>query len=84
MTQADLIYRILAIIFPVFSIVAIGYLYARYRHATDMTSGNRLNMDIFVPALIFDYMSSSNYALADYIYLSLGCLLVVLGSGIIA
>jgi len=84
MTQADLIYRILAIIFPVFSIVAIGYLYARYRHAADMSSGNRLNMDIFVPALIFDYMSSSNYALADYMYLSLGCLLVVLGSGIIA
>jgi predicted permease len=41
-------------------------------------------MDIFTPALIFDYMSASNYALADYLYLSLGCLLVVLGSGVIA
>ncbi len=84
MSHADLIYRILAIIFPVFSIVAIGYLYAHRRQDTDMSSGNRLNMDIFTPALIFDYMSGSNYALADYLYLSLGCVLVVLGSGIIA
>ncbi len=84
MSQADLIYRILAIIFPVFSIVAVGYFYARRRHDTDMSSGNRINMDVFTPALIFDYMSGSNYALADYLYLSIGCLLVVLGSGVIA
>jgi len=84
MSQVDLIYRIIAIIFPVFSIVAIGYIYARRRHDTDMSSGNRLNMDIFTPALIFDYMSGSDYALADYLYLSLGCAFVVLGSGLIA
>ena len=84
MPEADLIYRIIAIIFPVFSIVALGYLYARQRHDTDMSSGNRINMDIFTPALIFDFMSGSNYVLTDYLHLSLGCLAVVLGSGIIA
>jgi predicted permease len=84
MSQADLIYRILAIIFPVFSIVAVGYFYARFRHDTDMSSGNRINMDIFTPALIFDYMSGNSYALSDYLYLSIGCTLVVLGSGLIA
>ncbi len=84
MSQADLIYRIVAIIFPVFSIVAIGYFYARHRHETDMASGNRINMDIFTPALIFDYMSASNYALADYVMLSIGCVAVVLGSGLLA
>jgi predicted permease len=84
MSQADLIYRILAIIFPVFSIVAVGYFYARFRHDTDMSSGNRINMDIFTPALIFDYMSGNSYALSDYLYLSVGCTLVVLGSGLIA
>ena len=84
MSQADLVLRIVAIIFPVFSIVAIGFLYARFRHDTDMSSGNRINMDIFTPALIFDYMSGSDYALADYGYLSIGCLAVVLGSGLIA
>ena len=84
MTQADLIYRIVAIIFPVFSIVAIGYLYARFRRDTDMSAGNRLNMDIFIPALIFDTLSSSDYALADYLLLTLGGAVVVLGSGLVA
>jgi predicted permease len=84
MTQADLVYRIIAIIFPVFSIVAIGYLYARFRRDTDMSAGNRLNMDIFIPALIFDTLSSSDYALADYLLLTLGGAVVVLGSGLVA
>ena len=84
MPQAELIYRIVAIIFPVFSIVAIGYLYARYRRETDMSSGNHINMDVFIPALIFDTLSASDYALSDYLYLTLGGAVVVLGSGIIA
>ncbi len=84
MPQADLIYRIVAIIFPVFGIVAVGFLYARHRSDTDVSSGNRINMDVFTPALIFDSMSGSNFAPADYLYLSLGCLFVVLGSGAIA
>lgn len=84
MSQVDLIYRIIAIIFPVFGIVAVGYLYGRYRRDTDMSSGNRLNMDIFIPALIFDTLSASDYALADYLWLTLGGAIVVLGSGLVA
>ena len=84
MSQADLIYRIVAIIFPVFSIVTLGYLYARFRHDTDMSSGNRINMDIFTPALIFDIMSASDYALADYLWLGFAGVAVVLGSGLVA
>ena len=84
MQQAELIYRIVAIIFPVFSIVAVGYLYARYRRETDMSSGNHINMDVFLPALIFDTLSASDYALSDYLVLTLGGAVVVLGSGIIA
>ena len=84
MSELDLAYRIIAIIFPVFSIVAIGFLYARHRHDTDMSSGNRINMDIFVPALIFDTLSASDYAPSDYALLTLGGAVVVLGSAIIA
>ena len=84
MSHTDLIYRIIAIIVPVFGIVAIGYLYARYRQDTDMSSGNRLNMDVFTPALIFDYMSASEYAISDFYLLSLGCIAIVLGSGLLA
>ena len=78
MSQADLGYRIVAIIFPLFAIVAIGYLYARFRHNTDMSSGNRLNMDIFTPALIFDTLAASDYALSDYLLLTLGGAVVVM------
>lgn len=84
MSQVDLVYRILAIIFPVFAIVATGFLYGRYRRDTDMSSGNRLNMDIFIPALIFDTLSASNYALSDYLLLTFGGAVVVLGSGFLA
>ena len=84
MSQADLVYRIIAIVFPVFSIVAIGYLYARFRRDTDMSSGNRLNMNIFLPALIFDTLSASDYLLSDYLWLTLGAAAVVLGSGLVA
>jgi len=84
MPQVDLAYRIVAIIFPVFSIVAVGYLYARSRRATDMSSGNRINMEIFTPALIFDTLSASDYALADYLLITLGGAVIVLGSGLIA
>lgn len=84
MQQVDIAYRIIAIVFPVFSIVALGYFYARYQRGTDMSSGNRINMDIFTPALIFDIMSEANYALSEYLYITLGGLAVVLGSGIIA
>ena len=70
MSQADLVYCIVAIIFPVFSIIMLGYLYARFRRDTDMASGNRLNMDIFVPALIFDTLAASDYALSDYLLLT--------------
>jgi len=84
MSQVDLAYRIVAIIFPVFSIVAVGYLYARYRRNTDMSSGNRLNMEVFIPALIFDTLSASDYALSDYLLLTLGGAAIVLGSGLVA
>lgn len=84
MQQADLIYRIVAIIFPILSIVILGYIYARYREDSNMSSGNRINMDVFTPALIFDAMSQSTYALADYGYLALAGLAIVLGSGLLA
>jgi predicted permease len=49
-----------------------------------MASGNRLNMDLFTPALIFDTLSARDYALGDYFNLTLAGSLVVLGSGLIA
>ena len=45
-------FRILEILFPVLSIIAIGTLYGRFRRP-DMLAANQLNMDLFVPALAF-------------------------------
>ena len=83
MQHLDLIYRIITIIFPVFAIVAAGYIYSR-RHKPDMSTGNRINMDVFTPALILDIMSASDFSLGNYAGLAAAGLLVMLGSGIIA
>ena len=48
MTDESLSFRLLAILFPIFGIVAAGYFYARH-HKPEMAVANRLNMDIFVP-----------------------------------
>jgi predicted permease len=83
MHQLDLLYRIVAVVFPIFSIVALGYIYSRY-YRPDMSTGNRINMDVFTPALIFDIMSASDFELASYVSLAGAGSLVILGSGLIA
>lgn len=79
--------RIVAIIFPIFAIIAAGWLYARYRNTRggiDMGFANQLNMEIFVPALVFAALASKSFDLAAYDRLALGALGVMLGSGAIA
>lgn len=76
--------RIVAIIFPIFAIIAAGWLYARYRNTRggiDMAFANQLNMEIFVPALVFAAITSKTFDLAAYDRLAIGAVLVVLGSG---
>lgn len=73
-------FRIVSILFPVFALVALGYFYGR-RHSPDMSAANRLNMDVFIPALIFSGLSGRSYDLASYGGLALGMVILVLGSG---
>ena len=54
MDESSLSYRLLAILFPIFGIVAAGYFYGR-KHKPEMAVANRLNMDVFVPALVFAF-----------------------------
>lgn len=75
--------QIFNIVFPIFAIVLVGYLYAR-RHLPDMAAANKVNIDIFVPALIFDVLSGKDFNLGDYQLLALGGGLIVLGSGLLA
>jgi len=78
--------RIVSIVFPIFAIVAVGWLYARHRHSRgatlDMGFANQLNMEVFVPALVFAALTASNFDLVGYHRLGLGALAVILLSGL--
>ncbi len=78
-----MIERILSIVLPLFAVVAVGFLYAR-RHRPDMTAAIKLNMDLFVPALVFGALSSKDANLGAYGVLAGAGALLVLGSGLIA
>ncbi len=75
--------QILAIVFPVFAIVAAGFVYARWR-PTDMSVANKLNLSVFTPALIVSVLAGGSFQLAAYRDLALAAAVVVLGSGLIA
>ncbi|MFA7096891.1 MAG: AEC family transporter [Gammaproteobacteria bacterium] len=77
-----LAYRILLTMFPVFAVIAVGYLYGRWRRP-DMGLANQLNMDIFLPALLFHVLAGKEFHIAEYQALALGGLLVILGSGLL-
>lgn len=81
-TAMALMERIFLTVFPLVAIVGVGFLYARARH-TDMAVANRINIDVFCPALIFSVMSAKSFDLPAYSTLAIGGLLVVLGSGLL-
>lgn len=80
---SDLLDRVFSTVFPLFAIVLVGFLYAR-KMESDMRVANRLNMDIFLPALIFSVMASKDFDINTYAILCLGAFITVIGSGLIA
>ena len=75
-------FQVFEIVFPIFAIVALGYFYAR-KFGPDMASANRLNLELFTPALIFSVLSSEGFELERYGELALAAGIVVLGSGLL-
>ena len=78
-----MVQRIVFIIFPLFAVVMAGYLYGR-RHQPDMAAANRMNMEVFLPALIFTALAGKSFDLADQIPIAMGCIVVTCGSGVLA
>ena len=78
-----MIYRIVSIVFPLFAVVLVGYVYGRLR-PPDMTAANRLNFDVFLPALVFTALAGKSFDLADNLPLALGAIAVTFGSGLLA
>ena len=75
--------RILSIILPVFSVIALGWLYAR-RVKPDMTIVNRISMNVLAPALVFSALASRDFDMVANRMLLVGSIGVVLGSGLLA
>ncbi|MEW5965400.1 MAG: AEC family transporter [Pseudomonadota bacterium] len=75
--------RILAIVFPVFAIIGIGWWYGRVKRP-DLGVTNQISMDVLVPALVFAALASKAFDFTHYGPLAAGGALVILGSGLLA
>ncbi|MDA8665660.1 AEC family transporter, partial [Litoricolaceae bacterium] len=74
--------RILGSVIPVLIVVMIGYLYGRWRKP-NMSTINQVNMELFVPMLIFSVLASKSVDLTDYLPLTIGTLGIILGSAVL-
>ncbi|MDY6815751.1 MAG: AEC family transporter [Pseudomonadota bacterium] len=74
--------QILSTMLPVFLITGCGAVYGRYRRP-DIKGLNVLNMELFVPLLVFSVLADQQAPLQEYARLALGATVVVLGSGIV-
>lgn len=79
----DLALRIISILAPIVLIVGVGFWYGR-RHDPEMSSANRLNMDVFVPALILGAMAGGDFEATTYARLALAAGILLLTCGAIA
>jgi len=75
--------RVLSIVFPVFMIVLTGWWYGR-RHQPDMIAANRLNMEAFIPALVFGALADGHFDIRSEWPPAAAMAAMVIGSGCIA
>jgi hypothetical protein len=82
LTEPPSLIKIVAIVFPVFAIAFLGWAYGK-RHPVEMGEANRLNLDIFIPALVFSSLADTSFDLAGHRTLAFGYFLMIVGSGLI-
>ena len=73
--------RIVSILFPLFAIAALGFIVGRHMKP-DLTHANKLNMDVFVPALVIGALGGKAFRITEYLPLTFATLLLVIGSGL--
>jgi len=74
--------RIVAILFPLFAITSVGFIVGR-RLRPDLSQANKLNMDVFVPALIFGALANKSFQIMEYLPLLGATVVAVFGSGLL-
>lgn len=77
-----MITQILETLLPVFLIAGCGAGYSYFR-PTDIRNINILNMDLFVPLLVFSVLADQKVPLQEYTNLAIAGSAIVLGSGIL-
>ncbi|MCB1956838.1 MAG: AEC family transporter [Rhodocyclaceae bacterium] len=75
--------RIVSILFPLFAIAALGFLVGRHMKP-DLTHANKLNMDVFVPALVIGALANKSFQVTHFLPLALATLLLVVALGLAA
>ena len=75
--------RIFTIVAPLFVVVLVAYLYGRTRQPS-MGIVNKINMEVFIPALIFSVMARDSFQPGQYVMLAIAAMGVILGSGLLA
>jgi len=78
-----LVSQIISIMFPIVAIVALGTLLGRSAKL-QMDTANHLNLDVFVPALVFSSLSDKSFELTPHITLAIAGLAIVLLPGLVA
>lgn len=74
--------RIVEILFPLFAITTLGYVVGR-RLRPDLSEANRLNMDVFVPALVFGALANRAFDVTAYLPLMAAGFWMVVGAGVL-
>ncbi len=83
MISGDLLGRLVAVFFPIFAIVGIGFFYGR-KHKPEMAMANRINMDIFVPAVVFSAMAGKSFDVQAYAPLAAAAFILLATCGALA
>ncbi len=78
-----LILKILAVVFPVFCIIGLGYVFARFKKLS-LEPVIEILLYLTIPALVISSLSKKRLVPADLATISLAALIVVLGTGLIA
>lgn len=71
------------ILFPIFSLILVGYLYARWRRP-DLSTANLINLEIFIPALLIDVLAQKEFNVWGYWQIILACFIATLLVGALA
>ncbi|MAF16941.1 MAG: transporter [Marinomonas sp.] len=75
--------QLINILLPVFIVVLCGFIYSKVS-PTDMSVANKLNMNLFVPVLIFSVMASKDFQILNYLGVLAAGVFIVLFSGVVA